>query len=147
GPYNATIIVGALPLGLTMNSSGAISGTPIKANNNKPPSFTVRVTDSGSGSVTKQFSIAVYPSLVNGAKALKGGAVGKIYSATLKAKGGKLPYTWSLVGGSLPSGLVPNASGTIAGTPGTLTAGTYNPIFRVTDALGNFQDKPLSLII
>jgi hypothetical protein len=129
-----------------MDSSGAISGTPIKANNKKPPSFTVRVTDSASGSITKQFSIAVFPVLVNGVKGLKAGTVGKTYTATLKAKGGKLPYTWSVVG-SLPTGLVANASGTITGMPAVLTTGTYALTFRVTDALGNSEDKPLSLII
>jgi uncharacterized repeat protein (TIGR01451 family) len=147
GPYNATIIAGALPLGLVLNSStGVISGTPVKANNKKPSSFTVRVTDSANGSVSKQFSIAVYPSLVNGIKSLKAGTIGKLYSATLKAKGGKLPYTWSVVG-SLPTGLIPNSSGTITGMPAALTTGSYPVILRVTDALGHSQDKPLTLII
>ena len=138
--------MGALPLGLAVDSNGAISGTPIKANNKKPPSFTVRVTDSANGSITKQFSIAVYPLLVNGIKSLKAGTMGKTYSATLKAKGGKLPYTWSIVG-TLPTGLVANASGTIPGMPAALTTGSYSLVFRVTDALGQFQDKPLTLII
>jgi len=146
-PYHVAIVFGALPAGLTMTSSGVISGTPLKANNKKPSSFIVRVTDSASGSITKQYSITVFPTLVNGTKNLKTGAVGKSYSLTLKAKGGKLPYTWSLVGGSLPSGLTANAAGTVAGMPDALAWGSYNLTFRVTDALGNFSDKTLPLVI
>jgi uncharacterized repeat protein (TIGR01451 family) len=145
GPYTATLFAGALPAGLTIGGGG-ISGTPTKANNKKPPSFTVRVTDSLGSSVTKQFSVVVYPVLVNKTKSLKKGTLGQVYSATLKASGGKLPYTWSLIGGSLPAGLLPNSSGTISGMPGGGPA-TYPVTFRVTDALGNFDDVPLSLLI
>jgi len=148
GPYTANVIAGALPLGLTLDSStGVISGTPTKANNKKSPLFTVRVTDSASKSVTKQFSIAIYPVLVNKTKSLKKGTVGKNYSVTLKASGGKLPYTWSLVGGSLPAGLSPNSAGKVSGMPGGGTQATYPLTFRVTDALGNSDDVPLSLVI
>ncbi|HEY6197529.1 MAG TPA: putative Ig domain-containing protein [Candidatus Binatia bacterium] len=147
-PYTATVFAGALPLGLSLNSStGVISGTPTKANNKKPPSFTVRVTDSLGGSVTKQFSIVVYPALVNKTKSLKKASVGKAYAVTLKAAGGKLPYTWSIVGGSLPAGLAASPSGAISGMPGAPAPATYPLTFRVTDALGNFDDVPLSLVI
>jgi hypothetical protein len=105
------------------------------------------VTDNAGGSVTKQFSITIYPKLVNKTKSLKKAVVGQSYSATLKASGGQLPYTWSIVGGSLPAGLSPNSSGTITGMPGGNAPATYNPVFRVTDALGNFDDVPLSLLI
>src|SRR5271166_364985 len=55
-----------LPPGLTMNSSGVISGTPTTQNTY---GFTVQVTDSGSGSqqevVTKPLTIAITPGLGN----------------------------------------------------------------------------------
>ncbi|HTM09644.1 MAG TPA: putative Ig domain-containing protein [Verrucomicrobiae bacterium] len=146
-PYNIAVIIGALPVGLTIDSTGVISGTPVKANYKKPPTFTVRLIDGNNHSITRQFSIVVYPALVNATKGLKKGVVGKSYAVTLKAKGGKLPYTWSLIGGSLPAGLTANASGTISGMPDALAPGTYNVTFRVTDALGDFKDKPLPLMI
>ncbi len=40
------------------------------------------------------------------------------YSGTLTATGGIQPYTWSVVTGQLPAGLILNAqAGTITGTP------------------------------
>ncbi len=44
------------------------------------------------------------------------GTVGTAYSATLSASGGTGPYTWTVVGGSLPPGLGLNPGG-ISGTP------------------------------
>jgi hypothetical protein len=98
--------------------------------------------------VSKQFSIVVYPALVSKTKSLKKGVIGKNYAATLKAAGGKLPYTWSVIQGSLPPGLQPpNSAGTISGMPGGAAPATYNVTVRVTDALGHFKDIPLSLFI
>jgi uncharacterized delta-60 repeat protein len=143
-PYYVAID-GVLPPGLTIDATGVISGTPVQASK-EPSAFAVQVLAAGY-SITRQFSISVYPAVTNATKSLKTGAAGKKYSSTFKATGGKAPYTWSLVSGSLPAGLTANASGTITGTPGALAAGTYNPTFRVTDALGGFQDKTMSLII
>ena len=61
------------------------------------------------------------------------GTVGVAYSATLMASGGKKPYTWSISAGSLPAGLVLNAStGVISGMP--TGSGTFNFTVKVTDA-------------
>ena len=148
-PYTVNVIAGALPPGnpqLSFNSSGVITGTPDKANNKKIASFTVRVTDSASASVTRQFTIKVFSALTIGTKSLKKGTVGKSYSVTLKGKGGKLPYTWSLTSGNLPAGLTLNPSGTITGVPAALTQGIYNLTLRVTDGLGQ-ATIPVTLTI
>lgn len=53
-------ISGALPSGLTISSSGVISGTP-SGTANSTYTFTVRLTDNVATSVTKQFSIYLNP--------------------------------------------------------------------------------------
>ncbi len=63
-----------------------------------------------------------------------------VYSTTVLAQGGTLPYTWDLptgcpTCGPLPPGLAMNATtGTIAGTP--LATGSFGFRIRVTDASG-----------
>jgi Autotransporter beta-domain/Putative Ig domain/Cadherin-like domain len=62
-PYTYTVSAGALPSGITLTSSGAISGTPTSAGTYN---FTVSVTDSGSGTpatVSKAFTLAVVAAL------------------------------------------------------------------------------------
>ncbi len=58
----------------------------------------------------------------------------KSYSATLSASGGVMPYTWSIVSGSLPPGLSLNpATGVISGTAPS-TKGTWNFTVQVEDS-------------
>ncbi len=48
---------------------------------------------------------------------LPAGTVGEAYSQIFTAVGGVEPYTWDLVSGALPSGLVFSADGVLSGTP------------------------------
>jgi Tol biopolymer transport system component len=63
------------------------------------------------------------------------GVVGNDYTSTLAATGGTTPFTWTVFGGVLPTGLLldPNA-GIVSGTPGT--AGNSTVTFTVTDSTG-----------
>ncbi len=77
---------------------------------------------------------------------LPNGTVGSAYSQTLAAAGGTSPYTWSLDSGTMPPGLSLNAStGATTGTP--TTAGTYNPVFKVTDNTSATATKSLPITI
>lgn len=59
--------------------------------------------------------------------------VSAAYSATLAASGGKAPYAWSLVQGSLPSGLsLDGETGVISGTP--TASGTSSFTVQVRDS-------------
>jgi hypothetical protein len=61
------------------------------------------------------------------------GTVNVAYSSSLTASGGLQPYTFSIIGGSLPPGLTLNpVTGAITGTP--TTAGTFNFTFMVADS-------------
>jgi hypothetical protein len=65
---------------------------------------------------------------------LASGTVGIPYAVMLAASGGTSPYQWSLIGGSLPSGLsLDAATGAISGTP-TLAAQQLALTFQVTDS-------------
>ncbi|MHC4714860.1 MAG: putative Ig domain-containing protein [Planctomycetota bacterium] len=64
---------------------------------------------------------------------LPNGTVDVAYSETLAATGGVTPYTWSVISGSLPSGLsLASSTGVISGTP--TTEETQNFTVQVTDS-------------
>jgi hypothetical protein len=73
------------------------------------------------------------------------GKKGDPYIMQLLAANGKLPYSWTLVSGSLPAGLSMNASGLISGTPAVF--GTFSFGVRVTDAAGATSVASFSMII
>jgi len=74
------------------------------------------------------------------------GVVGVAYSQTVAATGGVKPYAWSIVSGSLPSGMSLDAlTGTISGT--STTAATSNFKIRVTTANLQTNEKNLSITI
>lgn len=70
---------------------------------------------------------------------------GAPYSTALDASGGTTPYTWSLLTGAVPLGLVLNSSGSLAGIPGT--AGTASIAVRVTDATGYAVTGTVDVVI
>lgn len=140
-PYTVDVI-GALPDGLVENDAG-ISGTPTLA---KKFSFTLQITDFNGATTTKPFTIRVLKELTVATAALKAGQVGKNYKATLKASGGKAPYTWALKSGSvLPGALSLSAGGAISGIPGSPSSGSVT--FQVTDGLLVTAEKTLLLTI
>jgi len=123
-----------LPDGLSLASSGAISGTPTTAGQF---SIQVTATDSSKGaapaSVSATFSITILPpTLAFGPASLPDGTVGVAYSGSVTATGGTKPYSFSLSG--LPDGLTASAAGSVTGTP--TTAGTFTVSATVSDAAG-----------
>ncbi|MGB9198801.1 MAG: Ig domain-containing protein, partial [Terriglobales bacterium] len=64
------------------------------------------------------------------------GELGVVYDSALVVNGGVAPYTFSILSGSLPSGLTLDASsGAITGTPAD--KGTFNYVAQVADASGS----------
>jgi hypothetical protein len=79
-------------------------------------------------------------------RSIPNGEPGVQYSELVEASGGRSPYEWTLLSGSLPDGLQLNAeSGEIAGTPGT--AGTTSFRVQVTDDDGRIAQRSLSICL
>ncbi len=132
-PINFSLISGLLPPGLSLSSTGLISGTPTSSGNH---SFTIQASDScstGAQRVQRTFSINVNcPALAITTSPLSSGTVGQAYSFSIQTSGGQAPITFSLASGSLPPGLSLSFSGLISGTP--TTTGNYSFTVSATDS-------------
>ena len=147
-PYTWSVSSGNLPNGLTLNTgSGVISGTPTATGTFN---FAIQVLDAEQP--TQETSANLSITINSGTPlqitttSLPDGSEATSYSVTLAATGGTSPYTWSVVSGSLPSGLTLNGSaGTITGKPTVL--GTSNVTLKVTDSASGTATAPLSIFV
>jgi prepilin-type N-terminal cleavage/methylation domain-containing protein len=125
GPYAWTAT--NLPIGLTISSTGLISGTLTA-----PGSYaaTVTVTDSLGGTSTVAFTWNVLG--ITSPSGAQSDTLNRQVNITPVATGGSGSYTWSASG--LPTGLTLRASdGKISGKPSA--KGTYNVTLTVTDTI------------
>jgi hypothetical protein len=143
-PFTFSISSGALPTGLSINSStGAITGTPTTAG---VYAFTVKVVDDNAEEDTQDFTVTIYAAIAVTTTTLAGGSLDATYSATLEATGDQTPYAWAVTVGTLPTGLSLAAdTGIISGT--ATVAGTANFTVRATGALGSQDTQALSIAI
>ena len=76
---------------------------------------------------------------------LPSGTIGRLYSVTVAAHGGKTPYTWAVSTGQLPQGLTLSRSGVISGTPSK--AGAFSFKLRVVTAGSEQSTRSFSIVI
>jgi hypothetical protein len=148
GPYAFSVASGSLPTGLTLSSTGVLSGTPSAAGSF---TVTVRATDANGCASTRAYTItvvppsAVCPAIGLAPSATPGGTAGTAYTQVITATGGSEPYTFDVAAGTLAPGLTLTSSGVLAGTP--TTAGTSTFTIRATDANGCSASNPYTLQI
>jgi len=153
-PYSWSLVSGSVPAGLTFagNSLRLVQTTAVTgvATRVQTTTFTVRVRDQAGNSSTKTFTLSVDGALpltiTNQGDQLPNGQVGATYAVGLFPGGGVGPWRWSLVAGTLPPGLMLQASpGRVQGTP--TASGTYTFTVRVDDSSGQFATRQFSLLV
>ena len=135
-PYTWAIVGGAFPSGLNFDTqTGTISGMLTEPGT---AVFTVRVTDSMGAMFDKQFSLPISrgpPPIIITEASLPQAAVGEAYMTRLDAEQGVQPYSWSILGGTLPPGLtLDSISGEITGMPNL--PGEFGMTVLVEDGAG-----------
>ncbi|MBQ3447365.1 MAG: putative Ig domain-containing protein, partial [Synergistaceae bacterium] len=141
-PITWSVTSGSLPTGLTLSSAGVISGTPTATGRY---TFTVTAQNSA-GSASRQLTLRIVAASSGGdtsttrtaptisTSSVSAGTAGSSYTYTLTASG-STPIIWSLVSGSLPSGLRLSSSGVISGTP--TTTGTFTFVVQARNTAGS----------
>jgi large repetitive protein len=166
--YRWEMVNGGLPAGLSMSSSGLVTGVPTAAGATRPWMIVHDLTAAqggpswcgGDNQSERQFVFNVVggsgspppapapapppqPALQITTGALANATAGTAYAATLAASGGG-SLTWTLSAGSLPAGLTLGSNGVLSGTP--TAGGSYTFTVRVTDG-GRSASKQFALLV
>ncbi|MGM3276815.1 putative Ig domain-containing protein [Ralstonia sp. 24A2] len=128
-PYTFTVSSGTLPTGLSLSSGGVLSGTPTAGGSS---TFTVQVKDVNNVTATQSYTVSITAAPSIGTASLGNGEVSMAYSQTISASGGTTPYAFSVVSGSLPTGLSLSSGGVLSGTPTAGGSSTFT--VQVKDA-------------
>lgn len=137
---------GALPPGITLSTSGLLSGTPTSEGSSQ---FVVRAQH-GSPLDDETYTLSVrQPVVVRspfGSVPRPSSEVGIRFGKTFTATGGSGTYTWALVSGALPPGVALDSTrGTITGTP--QTAGNFAFALTATDSEGRLANASAALTV
>ena len=142
-PYSCVLVGGALPQGLSLERECRISGTPVRAG---VTIFTARIADASGKTVDYTDSASVLGAVSIRTTTLPHAVIGRAFSAALAPAGGRAPYQWAVVDGTLPAGLALDpARGIIAGQPSAV--GVSGVTVRVRDARGGTSDRALRIVV
>ncbi|NCW27787.1 MAG: hypothetical protein EBV83_05755, partial [Verrucomicrobia bacterium] len=144
-PYSWSLASGSdpLPSGLSLSSSGILSGNPTTAGNY---SFILQLNDAAFGSATRSYSMNVQPNptlAITTTTNLPAGVKSNAYALTLAASNGTLPYFWDRLAGIFPAGISMTPGGIVQGTP--TESGSFSFLLRVTDSNSVTSEKTFSL--
>lgn len=142
-PYSYAVTAGALPAGLSLSSSGSLTGTSVSTG---AFNFSVTATDANGCTGVKAYSITMVCQVITLSPTTLGdGTKGISYAQQLTASGGITPHTVAATFGTLPAGLSLTSGGLISGTPTEI--GTFNFSVTATDSVGCTGVQAYELII
>ena len=141
-PYPYVIASGALPSGITLSSSGLLSGT---ATVSGTFSFSVAVTDGQGVTATQPLNLVINPMPAITTSALPGATAGIAYGQTITASGGTVPLIMTVSAGALPPGMTLTTAGSLFGTPSA--NGIYNFTVTATDTAGATASQAYSIAV
>jgi large repetitive protein len=133
---------GSLPPGVSLSSSGLLSGTPTAEG-----SFTFVVQATGGNATdTETETLTVrQPITLTSQLAATKAELGVAFSSAQTAAGGEGTFTWSISKGALPSGLTLAPDGSISGTPAV--AGRFSFTLTVTDRESRSKSLDVTLVV
>ena len=142
-------VTGSLPKGMTLqwrcSTWSALSGTPTETGTfNFTVTATRKVGDDLIGTASQEYTLVIDGPAITTAS-LPNATQNSSYNAQLTCTSvGDLTKTWSVVSGTIPTGLTLDSYGNIYG--GTTTAGTFDFTVRLT--VSNYSvDKELSITV
>jgi hypothetical protein len=133
---------GTLPPGLSLDATGAVTGTPTAIGTY---TFKARV-QTDTETVDSDVSITIDAPVQITATTLPTVTVGGSLSQLLAATGGDGLFRWSQVSGELPAGITVSAAGLVSGTVSpSATAGTYSFTVLASDGAGGTDTRVFTL--
>jgi hypothetical protein len=146
-PYVFSVDEATIPAGIAFNPiDGELTGSPATAG-----SFPlgINVMDGSKKSIVTNYSLRISPAdaLIITETNLPPGELMIPYSAQVGVLGGTGPYRWGFLSGTLPPGVVFDATGKLTGTP--TQVGTYSFTITVSESSPNKMsfDQAFTLII
>lgn len=141
GPYTFSLGNGVLPAGITVNSAGLLSGTPLLTG---VFPFTLRILDSSGQRGLADLRLVVNStSFQISSSGLMDAVLNRNYQATLTSSGGMVPISYSLLSGTLPPGITLSAAGVLSGIP--TTEGNFPINVQARDNAGVFTQSAVTI--
>jgi hypothetical protein len=144
GSYQWYVTSGSLPAGLSLDAAtGQITGIPTGTGTS---AFDVTVYDAAGNSAAASYQVTIAVSPLTVSQSLPKATVSAYYTADITPSGGAAPYGWSLISGSLPSGLsFDSSTGAIVGTP--TQSGSFPLSVLVTDSSSPSQQATANVTL
>jgi hypothetical protein len=134
----AWTFTGSLPPGVSLSSSGVLSGSPTATGTF---AFTVKVTDASAPFQVKTVALTLRSDalLAIATTTLSDAVQGVAYNLGLVFNGGTAPILWNVSAGAPPPGISLSGSGVLSGSPSA--TGTFSFTAQATDSSAPAQVK------